>query len=297
MAIARWFFEKKGLRTRLYIADGGLETVESDGLLEDGIVEAFQFNTRTDPFYTSSKICEGYWPKDPKDPKSPLVKPNLAEYSAKFGMTVYEGLTFMADWMMGDSDGGLTARSARGEKIGQDAAYVLTEGDAKWGSNPPAHYGFVQRRIEDNIERTRALPGWIQWTAHERKAEDKEIGSKETEFGPDICGSALTTKIGGRFGNTIHLHPIKRLVKVKDTVAGKDVDVEEVHYRAYTRKHFDPLQRSYYMYYANNRMPAMYRADMPEFLEPPDALKFYQILENAKEKRRIKDVDKPSAAV
>jgi hypothetical protein len=287
MGIAKWMFKNKGLRTRLYSADGGIETVEAEGLIEDGIVEAWQISAEQGKsLYICDHACDGWWPKDPKralnEKDNLLLKPDLAAYAAKFGLTVYEGLTFMSDWMLED----LGNRAAKGEKIGQDSPMIVVDGDRKFGGNPPAHFGFVQRRMEANIEKSRQLPGWVQWTAHERKAEDRELGPKETEFGPDVCGSALTTKVGAHFGNTIHLHPVKKLVKVKDTVTGLDTQVEQVHYRAYTRKHYDPMQRHYITYYANNRMPVSFRDDMPEFLEPPDPVLFYTILETARTKQR-----------
>lgn len=280
--LARHFYQTKGLKTRLYIGDGGLETYESSGLIEAGVMEVLQYNNRKEPILTCQRICEGYWPKDPNDPNSPLIKPDFEQLRANYGLYIFEGLTAMADHMMSDKEGGMAWRAARGEKIGQDTPFVIMEGGEKFGGNPPSHFGFVQRKIEDNIERTRALPGWVQWTAHERKAEDYD--TKDTEFGPDICGKALTTKIGARFGNSIHLHPAMKTIKQKDEVTGKMVDHEIVDYRAYTRKHFDPMQKSYVMYYANNRMPDTFRDEMPEFLSPPDPVRFYQILETAKKK-------------
>lgn len=285
LRIAKWLWETKGLKTRWLIGDGGVETVESSGMVDAGIIEVFQYNIHVDPFLTCQQICEGYWPADPLDPRSKMLPPNFDHLKDEIGLTVFEGLTVMADVMMSDKEGGLSDRAAKGEKIGQDSPFILLDGGKKFGGNPPSHFGFVQRRIEDNIERSRALPNWVGWTAHERKAEDGETNDKL--FGPDVCGKALTAKIGGKFGNTIHLHPASKLVKKKDPVTNKMVDSEEVEYRAYTKSHYDPAQKTYIMYYANNRMPVEFHEDMPEYLTGYDApIQFYTILEGAKAKAK-----------
>ena len=285
LRLAEEFFVRHGKRTRLYIGDGGAETVESSGFVDEGIVEMLQFNLRDNPIETSQRVCEGWWPNtsDLKDPKAPLQPPKYADLDGKFGLFVFEGLSVMADFMMGDKPGGLAEQASRGNKIGMDSPYVVVDGTTKFGGNPPTHFGFAQRRILDCIERTRALPGWVYWTAHERKAEDNETGEKE--FGPDIAGKALTTKIGASFGNSIHLHPAAKKVKVKDKVTGKEVEHLEVEYRAYTRKHYDPEGNTFVRYFANNRMPRGFEKDMPEYLAPPDPIAFYSILEEAKRKK------------
>lgn len=286
LRIARWLWEEKGLKTRWLIADGGVETVESSGMVDAGVVEVFQYNNHIDPFLTSQQICEGYWPVDPLDPKSKMIAPNYEQLAQSYGMWVFEGLTCMADLMMSDKTGGLSQRAAMGEKIGQDSPFILVDGGTKFGGNPPSHFGFVQRRIEDNIERCRMLPGWVQWTAWERKAEDEEAGG-ENLIGPDIAGKKLTPKIGGKFGNTIHMHPVVKTTKstAKDPVTGKMVDRQEKEYRAYTITHYDPQQRSYIQYYANNRAPMELANEMPEYFSGVDAsIEFYTTLEKLKMK-------------
>jgi len=134
------------------------------------------------------------------------------------------------------------------------------------------------------VETSKVLPGWVQWTAHERQASDYD--TKEIEFGPDVAGKALTTKIGASFDNSIHLHTVTKRSKTKDPTTGKDVESIAVSYRAYTRKHYDPEQATYVKYYANNRMAYTQTALMPEFFDPPDPLKFYSVLAEGKRKHK-----------
>lgn len=284
--LAEHFWTKRGLKTRVYCGDGGAETYYSSGLVDEGIIELFQFNLRDNPFATLQLSCEGYWPEDANDPTSKLVKPIQAKFD-DYGLFVYEGLSVGADYMMGDKKGGLSERAAKGEKIGQDTPYVVMEEGLRFGGNPPSHFGFVQRRIIDLIERTRGIQvPFIQWTAHERKAEDAEYQKGVFEFGPDVCGQALTTKIGAYFGNTIHMHQVTVKKKEKDRLTGKEIEVLNIERRAYTRKHADPEGQTSIKYYANNRMPREFVDEMPEYLAPPDPIKFYALLEAAKEKKR-----------
>jgi hypothetical protein len=279
LQIAEHLYVKKGLKTRWYLGDGGGETIYSSGLVDEGIVEVLQFNLRPQPFATMQLCCDGYWPKNVNDPASKLEK--VVDFTP-FGLFVYEGLSVGCDYMMGDQEGGLANRAAKGEKIGQDTPFVVMEDGLKFGGNPPSHYGFTQRRLLSLIERTRALPlPFVLWTAHQRKAEDSDLKGVY-EFGPDCAGQALTSKIGGSFGNTIHMHQVTVKKKEKDALTGQQIDVLKIERRAYTRKHADPEGQTGIKYYANSRMPREFVDEMPEYLAPPDAVKFYQILESAK---------------
>lgn len=283
LQIAEHLYTKKGLKTRWYLGDGGGETILNSGLVDEGIVELLQFNTRPDPFATLQFCAEGYWPLDVNDPKSKLEP---TKDFTPYGMCVYEGLSVGCDYMMGDSVGGLADRAAKGEKIGQDTPYIVSEGGLKFGGNPPSHYGFTQRRLISLIERTRGLPlPMVLWTAHQRKAEDADLKGI-FEFGPDCAGQALTSKIGAYFGNTIHMHQVSVKTKVKDALTQRDIEIVKIERRAYTRKHADPEGQTGIKYYANSRIPTEFSDEMPEYLSPPDAMKFYGILEAAKGKKR-----------
>ena len=286
MRIAEEIYRASGgkLKTRLYLGDGGLETVEAAGLIEEGIVEYCPFTLWNHPFETFQFITEGYWPEDPTNPKSKWVKPDYAKLAQSYGMFVFEGLSVGADYLMGDREGGLAERMSKGESLNNDESFKFTDGSIKVGGNARTHYSTTQRRILHYVETSKVLPGWVQWTAHERQAQDYD--TKEIEFGPDVAGKALTTKIGASFGNSVHLHPVTKKTKAKDPVSGKEVEKIEISYRAYTRKHYDPDNNTYIRYYANNRMAYTQTKDMPEFLEPPDPMKFYAILAEGKRKHK-----------
>lgn len=284
MRLAEHIYHTKGLKTRLYLGDGGLETVSAAGLIEAGIVEVMEYNLWDNPFETCQRIAEGAWPEDTLNPKSKWKIEKPTELYKRYGMMVYEGLSVMADYLMGDMPGGLAHRMAHGQSLNNDESFRFDDGSVKVGGNARTHYSTAQRRIEHYIRVSKGFPGWVQWTAHERQAQDTD--TKVIEFGPDVAGKALTTKIGASFGNTIHLHPVTTKKKVRDTVTGQDVETQTITYRAYTRKHYDPDKTTFAPYYANNRMAYTQTASMPEYFEPPDPLKFYQTLADGERKHR-----------
>jgi len=282
LKVAAYVFATTGKRTRWYLGDGGMQTLIVSGAEE--FADIMNYNLWDHPIETAQKIAEGYWPQDPFTPNSKLM-PTTNDEWAKIGLCVYEGTTVMADYIMGDRIGGLANRMAKGEVLNNDQSFRIQDGDLKFGGTSRTHYGFAQRRIVDNIERTRALPCHVGWTGHERKVEDDD--NKEVWIGPDVAGKVLTTKIGASFGNTIHLHPVKAVVKGTDPVTKKPVDSVQIQRRAYTRTHYDPEAQHFVRFYANTRMPVVLAKEgfMPEWIEP-DPLVYYQRLQEARVKAK-----------
>lgn len=297
MLLAEYFYEKYGLKTRWFVGDGGFETVEAAGLVDAGIVEPLFYNLRPHPLDTTRMITEGYWPADPKDPTSPWVTPDRRVWEKEIGFWVFEGLAPMSRYLMGNAEGGLSDLAAKGarekKKMGDkagiggglDSPFVVQDGDTIVGGVSMSGFGFTQKQILDLVERSRILPGWVYWTTWERTvgAEDND-DRPEPIGGPEVAGKALTGTIGGSFGNTIHMVHASKELEVKDKVTGKTVKQQVVEHRAYTRPHYDPDQKSFTKYYANNRMPLSQRDLMPEYLMPADPLKFYALLAEGKKR-------------
>lgn len=294
LQLARHIFENTGKKTRWYVGDQSLEMIDNEGVIDDGVVEAWVYATRPNPLSVAQMMTEGAWPTDPLDPKSPLVKPTKP-LREDYGMVVFEGLSVLATYIMGSVEGGLAHRAARGEKMGQDPPFVISDkvGNTtiQFGGNSMAHYGFAQARIIDAILRSKALDvPVVYWTAHERTSEDRE--AKETIVGPDAAGKAMTSKIPLWFGNTIHLTTAQKRVKSKDVTSGRDVDHFVMERRAYTMDHCDPDGLTSIKFIANNRCPLLKNDKgipvnpMPEYIAPPDPLRFYSIMAEARQKKR-----------
>lgn len=279
LTMAEAVHQSTGKKTRWYLGDGGGQTINVADM--EDFVEVFQYNLWDKPFETTQKMCEGGWPQDVNTPNSKILPTTDDEWKG-IGLCVFEGLSVGADYMMGDRQGGLANRMAKGEMLNNDASFKIQDGDLKFGGLARSHYGFTQRRILDIIERTRALPCHVGWTAHERKVDDEEY--KETWIGPDVSGKLLTTKIGASFGNTVHLHPVKKIKKgVRDPLTEKIIDAIVIDRRAYTRTHFDPEAGHFVKYYANTRFPPGTPVEdyMPEFIEP-NPIEYYKVLARAR---------------
>jgi hypothetical protein len=286
LKLARYIFLKTGKRTIWYLGDGGGETITITGWADPGgFIDLYPYIIRDNPIETSQFVCEGRAPVDPMDSKTKLM-PRSPEELAEIGLWVFEGLNVMADYMMGEREGGLANRMARGEMLNKDDSFRFKDGELLFGGNARTHYGFTQRKMLDLIGRTTRLPGIKYWTAHELKVDDAD--NRETMFGPDVVGQKLTPRIGASFGNTIHMHVAHIEEQTPDPITKKAVKRIVSQYRAYTRTHYDPDGQTMARYFANTRMDARiveaYPELMPEYIFPADPIRFYGLLDEAKKR-------------
>lgn len=284
LKIARYKWLKEGRKTRWYLGDGGGQTLVGT----EDFIEVMNYTLWPNPFDTTAKICEGYWPEDPKVPGSKLIKPpsNLGDL---YGGFIFENITAMGDYTMG----GLAAKYAEYRVKGggggnnpdekdKDPTKWYKEGDTLVAANTMSHYGQGQTRILDNIQRTWGLPGYVGWTAWERTAGgEKDDRDRIMTLGPDVIGKALTKSIGGSFGHTIRLVTVPESTKAIDPITKKQVQHNTLQHRAYLKKHFDPGAISFYECYANVRFPAMVAEQHPELCPEyiiSDPFAFYELM-------------------
>lgn len=288
-AVIKKIYAETGKTSRVIVGDGSAATYEP--LVDAGIVELADYSIRDWPLSVLSQFCQGYFPVDPLDPKSPM-KPMTPERAAKLGVTVIEGLSVGAKYIMGDKKGAFANRGARGEKIGQDSPIMLVDADKDaqgnilskekgqtgtglvFGGNPISHFNVAQSRILGFIEESKALPGWVIWTAHEKAAEDKITSQKV--IGPEAAGGALTASLSRVFNDTLHFTVAENTkTKVKDEHTEQMVTELDGEYRIYTRAHFRPEGNVYVKYMAVSRHPDpngnLY---VPEGLNAQDRAKF-----------------------
>lgn len=246
-----------GLIARVYTGDGSSEMWRNSGLVDKGVVQLMDFAIRSQPFTTAELITEGYMAAEPLDPLCKMIKPTASDL-AKVGMWIFEGCAVMGNYMMGDAKGGLSQRAADGENIGGDTNIRINDPkvdgrEFNFGGNSGAHYNLAQRQIHANILRSKALPGVVIWTTHERmddgerggafvkgaSAEKTRLGEKL--IGPEIVGKALTSIISRDFGNTLHFTTAsKKVADGQDPTTGKTAYVDKNDFRIYTTDHFDP---------------------------------------------------------
>lgn len=274
--LARHIFKTEGKKTRCYHGMGGEETIYAaidQGEIPEEAIDVCDYTFLPNPLETSRFCCQGWWPN--------AMGVWEQAIPADVGFFVYEGLTPMSNYIMGSKEGGLADLAAKGNKLGQDSPFQIKQGKSTFGGNPPSHFGIAQRYILDFVEETRRLPGWVLWTAHETEADDKETSEKLV--GPAVAGKALTSKIGGSFGNTIHLDVATKKVEEKDPTSGKTVNRLVTERRAYFTEHFDPDGISLKKYFANNRAFNPGRLPTRGYLTPPDPMEFYRLLSTAKD--------------
>jgi len=292
-------FNETGLTARVAVGDGSAATYE--GLADAGVCEIADYSIRDWPLSTLSQFCEGYWPVEPLDPKSKMV-PMTQEQLKKIGLYAFEGLSVGSLYIMGDKKGGFAQRSALGEKIGQDSPIQIVDLEkdkhgnvipnsgpgTAFGGNPLAHYGVAQARMRGLIEKSKALPGWVIWTAHERAAEDKVTNQKL--IGPEVAGGAMTANLSRVFNNTLHFATVEKTRKEKDEHTDKQVDIVDAEYRIYTRDHFRPEGGTYVKYKAVCRTPDP--ANMPLYLESSEPgaslIEFYERIKKAREEQKAR---------
>lgn len=275
LKLAKHFWETEQKKTRCYHGMGGEETIYAaidQGAIPEEAIDVFDYTSCDYPIETAQACCQGQWAN------ATTGKLEVQAIPEDIGLFVFEGLTPMANYIMGSKTGGLAEQAARGIKLGQDSPFQIKQSPTgkSFGGNPPSHFGIVQRYILDFVEESRRLPGWIIWTAHERDAEDKI--TQERLVGPDVAGKALTSKIGGSFGNTIHLDSASKKVKKTDATSGKQVDQLVLERRAYFTEHFDPDAALLTKYFANNRAFNPDRLPASGYITPPDPVEFYKLL-------------------
>jgi len=301
-AVIEALYESDGLTSRVIVGDGSKATYIDRGLVDAGVVQIMDFSMRDWPLTTFAQLCEGYWPEDVDDHKSKLVAPKAGDLK-KLGVFVVEGLSVGAQYLMGDMKGGLAEQAGRGIKIGQDSPVHSKDilYDAKgneikdsgpgtsFGGNPISHYGYAQRRLLANVERTKAFPNVVIWTAHEMGTTDKVSGEKLV--GPEAAGQALTANLPRHFNNTLHFVTAQsKKAKKKDDLTEAMVTELDVEYRVYTRDHFHPDGQFFVKYKAVTRgvsegqgMPLYLESDVPG----QSVIDFYNKVTEARKARTV----------
>lgn len=245
-------YNTTGKKTKVYTGDGSYGFYEATGLVEKGIIDLMDFSVRDNPFETLQQIAEGMWPEDVDNPASKMKK-LTPEQLAQVGLWIFEGAAVAGNYLLGTRKGGLAQRASAGEIIGQDAPIQFRDGDLKVGGNAGAHYNVGQRQMLAAILRTKALPGMVIWTTHERMDDGERGGSfakgqggekvrlTEKFIGPEIVGKAMTASISREFRNTLHFTVAsKKVQNGQDATTGKTNYDEVADYRVYTQDHYDP---------------------------------------------------------
>ena len=295
--LAKHFYEKTGKSTRVYIGDGGGETYNTEGLVDDGIIELFDYSVLSFPQTVLKLMTKYWWPKDWRDPASKLVAPS-ADLFDKYAMMVFEGGTVIGNWLLSDTPGGFAWHAAHSTGFGgvKDDEDLLNYTDSfkevegsiadeqMQGVNAPKHYQYVQKQILNAIRKSKMFPGLVMWTFHPTEGPDKSAGAESGRFGeikgkkvigPDAGGRALASTLPKEFGHFLHADQVSILKEVKDETSHQLVKSITKEFRLYTRRHFDPEKVVLTEYIAGTRSPSV--KDYYVSKTPGDSLlQFYQ---------------------
>lgn len=279
--------------SRLCNADGGIDTISS--LAKVGALKIWEMRNQHFPFEALNDASKGWWPKDLDDPTSLMTPPFFVRYVAecaacqkrlfdepkagtttsmscsckavipirprrvfnpendlsKLGAYMFEGLTGFSDSLMEN----MSVRTAKGEKIGGDAAVRFKDGEYEIGGATQNHYGVAQRRMQTFVDQSRLLPvDYVLWTARKDRGQDE--AKRTVVFGPKLAGHAATDDAPAWFGITLSL-------ALWPNADPKKEPERRVYLQNYTET-YNPLTKDI-EHIANTRLPASVLKDVPAY--------------------------------
>ena len=243
--VARYLFDKHGLRSRLISADNEYDTLED--LIGEEVIEPFAIASVPNPFPIMTKLSLGMWPV--LENGQIVMRETPAEQWSKIGAYLIEGTTTIAELLHQDH-----IRKAR--KIGEDVVGQFTEEGITFAKSAMSHYGHVQDFVTlDLIPRFSTLPvKWVFWTGHEYQGEDEATG--QTRLGPGVVGKAATMKVPRKLGNTFHCIAFENV----QTDPKTHKTTRSTEYRAYFEPHADAYSRTQ-MWPAGVKVPVKWVAE------------------------------------
>lgn len=192
--LARWTYERYGLKTRLISSDGGGWS-PLDPLINLGIIEAWSVMQLEQPLATLRKLSRGYWPVAVGNGKMEM-RPPSDNGMASVGAYGIEGLSSISETVM-------RALVQRGEKLGEDALYALKEGGETFYGPSRSYYGFAQRFLHEAVTNFNQLPvERVLWTALESRGQDDD--TRSIVYGPMTIGRKLIKQCPAWFGDCFH---------------------------------------------------------------------------------------------
>jgi hypothetical protein len=124
----------------------------------------------------------------------------VAQFFKDVGIVMYDGLTSMNDWIMGD----MADKTAKGQLRGETAMGTLVSGDMSFGSSTRNHYGFAQVRSAQWLQDATNIQGLVigpVFTARKQRAVDSN--SNIRVYGPQIAGQAKTSDVPAWVANCL----------------------------------------------------------------------------------------------
>lgn len=311
--LIKYMNQTTGKKARVYAWDGGSETYNDDGMVDDGLIEVADMSILDSPMTVLKLVSDFWWPVDWRDPASKLAKPK-ANLSEDYGIIVMEA-GGMGNWLLSDVPGGLAWHGATKSGFGgvKDADEGLSTMDkfdggnnipAEYqlqGSNALKHWQIAQRKMLTAIRETKKFPGQVMWTFHPTEAADFAEGGDTKDFGkivgkkiigPDVAGKKLASLIGKEFGNLFHADQVTIEKASSDPTSHQSVKEVSREYRLYTKRHHDPDAKVMTEYVAGTRLFGLKEYYVSSKDHPGDSLlQVYQAMKTIREANKNKGVN------
>ena len=275
---AEYAFAKYGKPSRLICAPGeGYENIVH--LVDKGIIIPFSFTlARKTPLEDLDKLARGWWPEDPTDLMSPMAAPgekgnDLSSVAGWF----WEGMASTADGLMQN----LTLRQDIWIPETPKDSFVK-DGQTRWGFSGRAHYGWIQKRIEQWVKASAYIPLPVKaWSSLEAKGE---VEQKRPIYGPEVIGQAATGKCPAWFNRMVHFSFVSKPTVVADPLdsTGKaKLTIQVARRLMFLQPHIEDNDPYKLECLADLRVP-VHLVDKVPVVMAPDMKKLYELLDSLK---------------
>lgn len=251
--LAKWVYKKFGLTTRLISAEGWAP-VENEGLIEAGVVSAYNVAGSKNLLSTMRKLSRGWWPKILVEDVPVLTEDGIetgqfkktrvrkvvedSEEYRKVGLYFIEttdgiGDAFMRHIIRQETNQGEDDRGKlKIKSIGPEGAAGRYEEDGEvFGSNSRGHYNIVQVEMHNLFTQFSSLGGNVKlvfWTSHTGAGKDDL--TKVVCYCPLLVGEAKNALVPSWVGECFHLEDVPLVMEGGMIVQQKQV-------RAYYENH------------------------------------------------------------
>lgn len=243
--MAKYIHRKTGKKLRLIHSDpGGYAPFIDSGIIDQGIVDVFDYSSRKHSLADLRRLSEGYWPRwmtpNGKECRRQF-EPGLVEFFnnsdvCKTAPDEWEQIAgYLVDSLASMGEVLKAHCSDQEEGVGFKPAWKYVEEDYTLTGLQEAHYGLAQKELYNrHTKGFNNLPiDWLIYTSLVGKGEDKK-GNRETVFGPQVVGNAETPKAPTWFMDCLHIAEETYMHKVNGT------DVQTTGLVAWFIKHLDP---------------------------------------------------------
>lgn len=215
--IVKMIHKQTRKKFRLIHSDGGgYAPFVDSGMIDNGIVEVFDFSSRKSALADFRRLGEGYWPRWVKDGKlyskqvdgseeyfrtEDVCRTTPQEWE-QIGGYVIDGITSTAEVLKNHC-------SDQTEGVGFKESWKYEEDGYTFTGLQMGHYNIVQKEIHSRLTKGfETLPiSWLVCSALVGKGEDKQ--NRETIYGPQIVGNASTPQVPAWFMDCLHLEKMK----------------------------------------------------------------------------------------